>query len=424
MSTTEAVPQPTSSVLTRERIEAAIAKLQHVHQIMIRLLLLQYLDPTIEDIVFMARERSEPQMRAGSKVGGMAPSPERILGLPKEWVTAVENRVKQYVTQLRGHRTRLDVQITFLGEYLEGLELELQAVECLLATECEITKESLEEMRAQARMAAVSYALKKLANRLEKQTIEEPDYLRERLALELQAHLRRASRFRKRLVQATQERQALLMSSLSDEHLATIWSIAKGPILERRMKAIPKFLDALSAEMKVTARDDQFAAAMKAGIGNRLAGGNKNEGIGSQPLVIATDPWSRMIQLLAAEPTTPLTPKPCEHDAGGRAFTGRLKSLALYILGEEDEAKLWAQTVQCLHCLNRLRALQQEGAVIGLPLENVVERVKTRTAMPRKEEPVAAEAAPPPETQGLTVEEQLRPWIGDDAGQAGAKSWW
>jgi len=103
MSTTEAVPQPSSSVLTRERIEAAIAKLQHVHQIMIRLLLLQYLDPTIEDIVFMARERSEPQMRAGSKVGGMAPSPERILGLPKEWVTAVENRVKQYVTQLRCH---------------------------------------------------------------------------------------------------------------------------------------------------------------------------------------------------------------------------------------------------------------------------------------------------------------------------------
>ena len=79
-----------------------------------------------------------------------------------------------------------------------------------------------------------------------------------------------------------------------------------------------------------------------------------------------------MIQLLAAEPTTPLTPKPCEHDAGGRAFTGRLKSLALYMLGEEDEAKLWAQTVQCLHCLNRLRALQQEGAVIGLPASAAV----------------------------------------------------
>src|SRR5439155_19440481 len=121
-----------------------------------------------------------------------------------------------YEKQLRIDRALLDVQITLLGEYLAGLELELQAVECILAAECEITKESLEEMRAQARMAAVSYALKKLAIRLENQTIEERDYLRERLALELQAHLRRASRFRKRLVQATQERQALLMSSLSD----------------------------------------------------------------------------------------------------------------------------------------------------------------------------------------------------------------
>jgi len=53
-----------------------------------------------------------------------------------------------------------------------------------------------------------------------------------------------------------------------------------------------------------------------------------------------------------------------------------------------------------------------------------VARVKTRTAFPTKEAAAAAqEAAPPPETQALDLEERLRPFIGDDAGQVGAKSW-
>src|ERR1041384_5950034 len=131
MTTTAASSEPMSAI-TRQHIDAAIAKLQPVHQIMMRLLLLQFMDPTPDDIVFMARERSEPQMRAGSKAGGMAPSPERILGLPKEWITAVENRVKQYTTQLREHRTRLDIQVAFLEDYLQGIQLEMQAIEALL----------------------------------------------------------------------------------------------------------------------------------------------------------------------------------------------------------------------------------------------------------------------------------------------------
>src|SRR5437867_12360711 len=77
--TTTAPPQTT---LTRAQIEAAIAALQPVQRVMVRLLLLPYLDPTPEDIAFMARERSEPNMRAGLKQGGRSQvAHDKISGL-------------------------------------------------------------------------------------------------------------------------------------------------------------------------------------------------------------------------------------------------------------------------------------------------------------------------------------------------------
>jgi len=82
-------------VVTREQIEATIRSLQPFERVMIRLLMLQYLDPTHDDVTFMARERSEPNMKAGHKFGGFAVGTDRKIILPREWITAIEHKVQE-----------------------------------------------------------------------------------------------------------------------------------------------------------------------------------------------------------------------------------------------------------------------------------------------------------------------------------------
>src|SRR5207237_1180201 len=101
------------SALTREQIEKTIASLQPVHRVMMRLLLLPFMTPSVEDIDFMARERTEPNMRAGGNIatafGGNAQiRREKINGVPKDWLVAVEFRAKEYQGQLREHQIRLN----------------------------------------------------------------------------------------------------------------------------------------------------------------------------------------------------------------------------------------------------------------------------------------------------------------------------
>jgi len=421
--TTTAPPQ---TALTRAQVETAIAALQPVQRVMVRLLLLAYLDPTPEDIAFMARERSEPNMRAGLKQGGRSQiAHDKISGLPKDWIVAVENKVRQFQTQVRGQLIRLNLLADFLTDYLAGLQLETTATEQLLTSECEVGPESLEDLRAQAKLSPLSYALKKLAARADKGEIEEADYLRERLGLEFQARLRQRDRFKKRLNLVLLERQASILSSLSDEFLAEIWCIAVGPITNRRVKAVQAYVNALASTLKSGLDAASFAAAVNAGLGPRLAGGSKNEGIGSKSVDLSGDLWTQTILALAADSIPPITPKPCEHPEGGtKSLTAKLRGLAIYELGEDEEVKMWPRTVLCLNCLTVVRAAQQESGIVGRALDEVVARVKTRSAFPRKEAaPAAQEAAPAPEAEALDLAERLRPFIGDDAGQVGAKSW-
>ncbi len=421
--TTTAPPQ---TALTRAQVETAIAALQPVQRVMVRLLLLAYLDPTPEDIAFMARERSEPNMRAGLKQGGRSQiAHDKISGLPKDWIVAVENKVRQFQTQVRGQLIRLNLLADFLTDFLAGLQLETTATEQLLTSECEVGPESLEDLRAQAKLSPLSYALKKLAARADKGEIEEADYLRERLSLEYQARLRQRDRFKKRLNLVLLERPASMLSSLSDEFLAEIWCIAVGPITNRRVKAVQAYVNALASTLKSGLDAASFAAAVNAGLGPRLAGGSKNEGIGSKSVDLSGDLWTQTILALAADSIPPITPKPCEHPEGGtKSLTAKLRSLAIYELGEDEEVKMWPRTVLCLNCLTVVRAAQQESGIVGRSLDEVVARVKTRSAFPRKEAaPAAQEAAPAPEAEALDLEERLRPFIGDDAGQVGAKSW-
>jgi hypothetical protein len=423
MPTTTPFDQQIPSV-TREQIEKAIASLLPIERVMIRLLMLQYLDPSPEDITLMAQERSEPQMKAGSRAGGLTVNPDRTINLPKEWIVAVESRVKQYATQVREHRMRLDVQLNFITAYLEGLRRETEAIETLLLNEGGHTTETLRELGVQARLALISYPLKKLMMRAEKQDIDEQAFVKERLGLEYQAHLRRYSRFKKRQEHAIQERRVFMLSSLSDEHLATAWSIAKSPILNRRVKAIQKYVTALGTLVHGPGAGEGFAAAVNAGVGSRMPGGSKNEGIGTQPLETKDDLWSKSLRSLPPLPS-PSEQKPCEHDGGGKILVGKLRNFATYLMAEEDESKVWARTAQCLSCLSRLTAIQQETGLTAESAETVMQRVKARTAMPRKEDskPAPAETPEMAAEKLADLEERLRPFIGHEVLPEGNARW-
>ena len=436
MSTTASLTAAPTPALTREQIEAVIMSLQPVQRIMIRLLLLPYMSPSSDDIFFMARERTEPNNRAGGNIAtAFGPNldirREKINGVPKDWIVSVENRARQYQSQLRENLVRLNRLSDFFQNYLAGLQPEIDALEHLLATQCDMSRESLDDLRDQARLAPITYALKKLAARADKQEVEEEDYRRERLSLECQAHLRRRDRFKKRLDLVTVERQAALISSLSDEFLAEVWGLAVGPIRNRRVKAIHAYISALGAALQSGLDPASFAAAVNAGIGPKLPGGSKNEGVSSSRVDLAGDLWSLTVHALAAELMSSASPKPCTHpESGSKALAAKLRGLATYELGEDEEVKIWARTVPCFHCVTALCTAQKESGLLDRQAEDVLAQVTTRTAMPRKETDAAVRekaADVVPEDTGLSVEERLRPWLGDDAGQTGGRgsqTWW
>ncbi|MEK6602948.1 MAG: hypothetical protein AABY69_00915, partial [Nitrospirota bacterium] len=286
------------------------------------------------------------------------------------------------------------------------------------------------DLRAQARLAPLTYALKKLAARADKQEVEEEDYRRERLSLEYQAHLRRRNRFTKRLDQARVERQAVLLTSLSDEFLAEVWGLAVGPIRNRRVKAIQAYLSALATALHASPDQASMTAAVNAGIGPKLSGGSLNEGFSSKPVDLCGDLWSLTVQALAAELMAPVASKPCSHPGGEmKSLTVKLRDLATYGLGEDEEVKIWAQTLQCPNCVTALRTAQQKSGLLDRQADAVLAQVKTRTAMPRKETPAEVLEKPKdaPEETGIALEERLRPWLGDDAGETGGRgsqTWW
>jgi hypothetical protein len=142
---------------------------------------------------------------------------------------------------------------------------------------------------------------------------------------------------------------------------------------------------------------------------------------------MAGDLWSQTVQTLAAEPMPSPALKPCDHaDGGTRGLTAKLRSAAMYELGEDEEIKIWTRTTQCFNCRTTLRSVQQESGVAGRPFAEVLEAVKTRTVMPRKEaiESAKVQAKAIEEAHPLDLEERLRPFTGDDAGQRGADRWW
>src|SRR2546427_11132816 len=91
-----------TTVLTPEQIEAVVHALPVQGRIMLRLLLLQYLDVTREEIEFMAADRPDPRFHAGEKPKTPYISQETIQGIRDGWA--------KYRTRTRQKRERTGLQ--------------------------------------------------------------------------------------------------------------------------------------------------------------------------------------------------------------------------------------------------------------------------------------------------------------------------
>ncbi|MEK7336227.1 MAG: hypothetical protein AAB111_02015, partial [Nitrospirota bacterium] len=99
------MPSTMASPLTAELIQDVIANLPIQGRIMLRLLLIQHLDVTHEEILFMVSDRPDPRCVSGKKP---------ITTMTEESISAMISRRDEYRRRARLRRERTGLQCTAL----------------------------------------------------------------------------------------------------------------------------------------------------------------------------------------------------------------------------------------------------------------------------------------------------------------------
>ena len=231
----------THSPLTVELIEAVIETLPVQSRIMIRLLLLQYLEPSEEDIQFIVEDQPDSRFMAGDQ-----PREKKSLVSATHEVT---ERINQYSGFLRQKRERPWLQVECLNKQVALTDLTIRAAEGLLTSKFRVDRAELKERRKTAVSALPKPEIRRLDRALEQEEITEHDFHRDRMLIEYQTLLRRRERQRRRLKNAEQEHDFSGLSPLQDHEVAHIWGIPLGSLSARKVKALTHYLTALQATL-------------------------------------------------------------------------------------------------------------------------------------------------------------------------------
>ena len=237
----------THSPLTFELIEAVIEALPVQSRTMVRLLLLQYLEPSEEDIQFIVKDQPDSRFMAGDQ-----PLEKKSLVAATREVT---ERINQYSGFLRQKRERPWLQVECLKKQLDLSDLTIRAAEGLLTAKFHVDRAELKERKTTAVSALPKPEIRRLDRALEQEEISENDYHRERMLIEYQTILRRRERQRRRLKNAEQEYELSGLSPLQDHEVAHIWGIPLGSLSARKIKALTQYITALQTKL------DQESAA-------------------------------------------------------------------------------------------------------------------------------------------------------------------
>ncbi len=233
---------PAHSPLTSELIESVIEDLSVQSRIMIRLLLLQYLEPSKDDVRFIVEDQPDSRFMAGDQ-------PET----KKSLVAAtheVNQRIAQYSGFLRQKRERPWLQVECLKKQMTLTDLTIRAAEGLLTSKFHVDRAELKDRKQSAVSALPRPEIRRLERALEQEEIAEDDYHRDRMLVEYQTLIRRRERQRRRLKNAEQEYELSGIAPLQDHEVAHIWGIPLGSLSARKVKALTHYLPALQARLE------------------------------------------------------------------------------------------------------------------------------------------------------------------------------
>ncbi len=383
-----------ANILTRELIESVVQALPIQYRIMIRLLLMQYLDVTQEDIEHMAADRPDPRLAQGEK-------PTRQ-GLSRHAIESVAERAEQYQGQVRQKRERIFLQMESTQKQIAYSETLCRIAEELLASQCGYDPTTIQDLRQSARAAVPRPALRALDRKWEADEIPEDEYKKARLPIEYQTELRRLERVRRRYELAKRELMMVGSTPLQDHEIAHIWGIPLGSLAARKVKALHHYLQTVQSHI---------------------------DGSGTVPPDSPASPVDLWKETFATLSTSPVQRSVAVYEGlegTEAALLDKLTAFANGTLPEDAESRFW-QIVsrdyspnavegqgkrQSLFALQRLSAIMSE---LDLSPDSVEQELLTRISpkpkvMPGQEEEIPAAT---PEL-GDMAEHVLRSFRGED----------
>ncbi len=383
-----------ASVLTPEQIEAAVNALPVQGRIMSRLLLLQYLDVTREDIEYMAADRPDPRFHAGEKPATPYISQETVQG--------ITDRVAQYRTRIRQRRERTWLQIQCLRSQIAVSASLCSLSEQLFASRFGMDAEEIQGLKKQARAAVPKTAIRELERKWQADEITEESYRKERLRVEYQSQLRRLERQHKRLEIAKREFDACSSVPLQDHEIGHIWGIPAGSLAARKAKYLHQYLQGLQAKLQAARSPAEEA------------------------LTPPSDLWKETFVALSQRPVERTVAVYDGFEGSETALVEKLTAFAAGTFPEDHESRFWLSLVQesrtnaeygdrtkSIFPLQRLSAILAEMDTSPDALE---QELMSRVSPKPKAAPLEPkEGTKPSEPQlGQLGEHVLRSFVGED----------
>lgn len=274
---------------------------------MLQLLLLQYLDLSLESIAYMVNDQPDSRFQAGNQPKG------NPLSLEAE--RNITSRANQYRDYYRQKRERPGMHIEFLTQELKNIDKTIQIAERLLTSDFELTQNALQDAKTQSPSILLRQELRKLERGWDNQELSPKEYQTQRLLLEYQALLRRRGIFRRRLKFAQNDFIVSGNSPLQDHEIAHIWGIPLGSLVARKVKALQHFLTELQKHQdKHSAPDEPL-----------------------QPINL----WKEALDFLSQRP---IEKSMVEYDGLGKTEEALLDQLRAFVDGsmsEPEESKFW-----------------------------------------------------------------------------------
>ncbi|MCS6286870.1 MAG: hypothetical protein H8K08_15725 [Nitrospira sp.] len=392
------MPSTMATPLTAELIQDVIAKMPIQGRIVLRLLLLQHLDVTHEEILFMVSDRPDPRCVSGTKP---------ITTMTEESISAMVSRRDEYRRRARLRRERTGLQCTALSTLAATADKLTDRAATLLAARG-VSAEAIANLKAQARVAVPGPALRVLEERWDNNDISAEEYQTYRLAIEMQQHIRMAERFKTRLTLAERERQTSDQTTLLDHEIGHIWGIPAGTLAARKVKFLTQYLTALQTALTGTPANPNTVPPL--------------------------DLWKDTLATLSR---TPIQRSIATYDGLEQTESALIEKLSAYVVGavpESIEVKFWNSLVygassQAMHSentrtlfgLQRLVSIQQDTDTSPEALD---EELLKRTA-PRAKADADALAGPSEPKLVITDHQKqiLHNFIGEDVSGRASDKW-